>query len=103
MRALAMLAVLVALAAVVSCSAPERGTVVSKRYEPAHEWTSTYCAAYTPKGMCSMWLPQTHHEPERWVLVLRSGDDEGDRVVYREAYERCVRGADYPVCAEVAR
>ena len=101
MRALAILAVPVALV-MAACSAPEAGTVVSKRYEPASEWTSSYCAVYTPKGMCSAWLPQTHHEPEHWVLVLRAGDDEGDRAVYREAYERCMPGATYPECAAEA-
>ncbi|MDX3109691.1 hypothetical protein [Nonomuraea angiospora] len=98
MRALAILAVPVALA-LTACAGPDAGTVVSKRYEPAYDWTELTCASYRSNGTCALQVPNTRHEPERWVLVLRAGDDEGDRDVYREAFERCMPGATYPQCA----
>lgn len=97
MKAQVLLAGLVFAA--VACSGPESGQVVSKRYEPAHDWWSLYCAAYQTNGGCAVQVPQQHHEPEQWVLVLRAGDDEGDRPVYRQAYEQCGAGDMYPACA----
>lgn len=92
--------VLAAVLALAGCAAPEAGQVISKRYEPAHSWTEVTCAFRHKNGTCQAYTTVAHNEPERWVLTLRDGDRQGDREVYRLAYERCTTGAHYPSCAE---
>lgn len=85
--------------AAVACSGPESGQVVAKHYEEPYVWSQLSCAAYNPQGACTVYVPITFTQPEEWVLTLRSGEEQGDRSVYRQAYERCNAGDTYPLCA----
>ena len=82
------------------CSAPERGQVMARHYEAPYTWIQMQCAGYNSKGICTAYIPIFHNEPERWILTLRDGDDEGDRAVGKAAYPNCEIGSVYPDCAE---
>jgi len=89
-------AVLVAAALLVGCSAPERGTVVAKRYEPEYTTTTWTCYGYDKNGFCTLQLPTSNRWPEQWQLRLRDGDDEGWRAVDQADYHEYEVGEEYP-------
>ena len=82
----------VLLLALVACSdPPDHGIITAKNHHGAYSWVQMVCAAYN-KGICTVWVPITHHVAERWELCLRSGD--GCRDVDQHPYDR-VRIGDY--------
>lgn len=86
----------------VAC-APESGVVTGKRFQPERSWTTTEreCKQRIA-GTCKAWGTDTddHHEPARYLLVLRSGDESGEREVPAEAWPLCEVGETYPACSE---
>jgi hypothetical protein len=95
--ALAVAALLLALSA---CSAPERGIVYARYFYPAHDWVQMICSAYNKHGACTVWVPVIRHEPDRWQLGLRDGEEEGSRDVTRREYESCRNNERYPECGQ---
>lgn len=77
-------------------TAPEVGTVYSKRYEPAYTWIDYQCMTYDKYGVCKLRLPIVHEEPEHWFLCLRSGEVSGYRYVDQITYHRYRIGEQYP-------
>jgi ABC-type glycerol-3-phosphate transport system substrate-binding protein len=92
---LALAALALALSA---CAAPEKGEVYARYFYPAYDWVQMVCSAYNKNGGCAVNIPVIQHEPDRWQLGLRDGDDEGSRDVTQREYERCHNGDQYPGC-----
>jgi hypothetical protein len=95
-RAVLTLAAL--LLALTACAAPEKGEVYGRYFYPAYDWVQMICSAYNQNGTCMVNVPIIQHEPDRWQLGLRDGDDEGRRDVTRHEYESCHNGDYYPGC-----
>lgn len=74
--------------------------MTSKEFQPSYTWIQQTCAAYSPKGGCTAWVPIVHTQPERWSLTIADGDRSGSVGVPEVQYERCRVGDDYPACAE---
>jgi hypothetical protein len=94
-RRIALAALVLVLAA---CSAPEKGTVYGRWFYPAHDWVQMTCSIYNSNGTCRMQIPTIQHEPARWQLGLRDGEEEGRREVTQHEYESCANGEHYPGC-----
>lgn len=82
------LAVLIALALATcsACSEPAAGAVMDRHYKPAYTWVLMVCASYRSNGTCAVMVPTTQVASERWVLVLREGEDTSDRTVTEGEY-----------------
>jgi hypothetical protein len=89
MRAVAV-AVLVLLAA--ACSTPSSGEVVAKDHRAPYSWTQMVCSAYGKNGVCSVWVPIVHNEPECWQLKLRSGSDRWDTCTTKTEWDEIAVG-----------
>lgn len=91
------LALLVATSVLlIGCSdPPASGVVTSREYHEPYSWVQMTCAAYN-KGVCTVWVPITHHVAERWTLCLRAGDENGCRDVDRATYDEFLVGEYYP-------
>lgn len=88
-RALAALAVVVAVA---GCGGPDHGTVVDKRFIPAHEDTWIWCHAVGKVTVCQ---PMTNYYDNEWDLLLRLGDDQGWVEVSQSTYDHTQVGDYY--------
>ena len=75
-RTLLSLAGLLLTAALVACSPISAGTITQKTHEPSYMYSTTYCAAYGAKGICSYWAQQWHTSPEKWRFDIRDNDDK---------------------------
>jgi hypothetical protein len=89
--------ILVAALLLAGCSdPPESGVVIRKEHHAAYSWVQMVCYAYDPKtSVCTLWMPHTHHVPERWSLCLRAGDEEGCRDVDQRTYDEFQVGEYY--------
>jgi hypothetical protein len=71
------------------------GTVIAKDYDAEETWTSQYCASHGKYG-CTLWLPQTHHRPERFRIQVRGTVDgetyEQWKTVDRESWNAAQEG-----------
>lgn len=94
------LAVATLVLALSACAAPEEGEVYARYFYPAYDWVQMVCAAYSQNGSCSINIPTIRHEPDRWQLGLRNGEDEGRRDVTQYEYEFCRNGERYPECGQ---
>lgn len=79
MRRLALVGALVLLVLVGCSHPPNHGTVTGRHYSPAHynDYVTYYCAAYN-KGICTVNVPNFHHDyiAANWQLCLRADADD---------------------------
>lgn len=72
----------------------------ARYHYPAYSWVQMICSVYNKNGGCMVNVPVIQHEPERWQLGLRDGEEEGRRDVSVGEYERCANGEQYPECGQ---
>lgn len=95
-----IIAPLVGLAVLSACTPTlEAGTVTGRDHQKAYTWVQQVCSAYNSKGICTVYTPMVHQEPERWTLRLTEGGTDGRVDVDEHAYEHCADGDRYPDCA----
>lgn len=90
----------VILSTVAACSPPEKGVVMSTKYNRAHYEETIYCAMYDKHMMCKLWLPRQDWVPDEWSLKLKDGKDTGWRKVPKSVYDGPCGQLDaiYPGC-----
>lgn len=73
----AKLAVIVTAALLlVGCSSISSGYITAKKYQPAYTYTTQQCASYNAKGVCTVWMPMTHHVDEKFKFDIRNDNQE---------------------------
>lgn len=75
---------------------PETGIVTEKTHKAAYSWVQMVCAAYGKNGICTVYVPVTHHVPESWGLCLRNQDEVGCREVPEGTWNQYQVGEMYP-------
>lgn len=91
-----ILLIVAALVVLSSCSAPEHGLVIDKKYSAEWSYWDSQCMSYDKQGLCSLKMPILHTVPEAWYLCLRDGQDEGCRQVDQIDWHKYERGQQYP-------
>lgn len=80
---------LIALALLLSaCSSISSGIITDKVSEPGHYWTTQQCVSYNAKGVCTVWMPQTHYDDPDWRFDIRDGDKSGWVYVSEDTFNR---------------
>lgn len=79
-----LIAIIAGLLLSACATPPATGIVVSKHYESAHTetWVEMQCLSRDKNGMCTVSIPitQSRHHPERYVVVYRGKDSDGEMV-----------------------
>jgi uncharacterized protein YceK len=92
-RKLALLAVVVL--ALTGCSSISEGTITEKNHREGYYYPVTYCAAYSSKGACIMFLTRQDYMPESWWFDITQDTKDGWVYVGEDTYERYEVGDYY--------
>lgn len=91
------LAVIVTIALLlVGCSSISSGYITAKKYSPPSSYITQQCSYYNSKGVCTIWVPVTHHVDETFKFDLRNDNkDTGWIYVTESEYEKYQVGDYY--------
>jgi len=93
-----------AAVALAACSAPDRGEVTDREFEPAHTTMESHQSCLTDsKGRQTC---TTQYQPryygDSWTIEItdHKADESGWRDVTPEEYDRCQIGDEWPECGK---
>lgn len=71
---------LVAGAVLAGCSSISSGYITKKDHREGYYYTTTYCASYDSKGICTMWMPRQNYVPPTWKFDIQDTGQDGKTV-----------------------
>jgi hypothetical protein len=94
MRRLGVIAAL--CLALAGCGWEGRGVIMEKTHTGSYTWSQMICSAYNGQGVCTVWVPMIHTEPESWgYQVMDNGGDKHSVTVEKADWDKARVGDDY--------
>lgn len=78
-----------------ACSSISAGRITAKEIHPAYTWVQNICSGYNAQGVCTVYVPIFHNEPEKYSFDLEDGEKTGWVYVTKSEFDKYEIGDSY--------